>query len=556
MSVAVASLIAAASSVANASSIDEILNQAAQGDTAAMVQAGEHYLARGQSVDGLMYLESVVRVGTPDVHVAQAHSALGIHYERLASSPLAQRTACEHFQRAAVLGHVPSQVRLGKAYLAEAKAATGQERVVLLDQSLVLLEHAAANGDNHAAFFLGESFFAGDGFKRDDQVGSAWWMLAAERGDMRAALALGQRELDAGRAASARKYLTRAAEAGNTDAMLTMAAAFATGDGFELNTTSAREWAVRADIAGAPEAKAMLARLNPAPPPTITTPAVPVNASYSTSTAPAATPDAGAMIAQLQKMIEQQNREIQRLSTIVAPLAGAVEQTTASAPVGDAANMPAAESAEVAAPPRPAGMRPAGTSPVQPGTLDFARSMAPTSRIVIQPAPVPSPDINDNVTVTRHGDQVATVDLTTPVPPVAEAAPAVEVVAAVQAPQLRPARAPKLSLNEQGLQARDSGDADDAVRLFSRAARAGDADAMNNLGYMYMQGAGAPMDRDRAMQLFRQAAEIGHVVAAQNVGYMYQHGIGVRRDLARSSIWYRHAGLMERRQHPNVAVAR
>ena len=131
-----------------------------------------------------------------------------------------------------------------------------------------------------------------------------------------------------------------------------------------------------------------------------------------------------------------------------------------------------------------------------------------------------------------------------------DAAQAATVEAPVAEPASRPTRAERIRLseNDRGLEAYRNGDAAQAAKHFTRAVRAGSADAMNNLGMLLLQGQGVAIDRDRAMGLFRDAAEKGHVVAARNIGYMYQQGLGVRQDLARANVWIRHAGLLERRQ--------
>jgi TPR repeat protein len=47
-----------------------------------------------------------------------------------------------------------------------------------------------------------------------------------------------------------------------------------------------------------------------------------------------------------------------------------------------------------------------------------------------------------------------------------------------------------------------------AARLFQEAARAGDAQAMNNLGVLYLQGKGVPKDVDKAVYWWGKAVEV------------------------------------------------
>jgi len=72
-------------------------------------------------------------------------------------------------------------------------------------------------------------------------------------------------------------------------------------------------------------------------------------------------------------------------------------------------------------------------------------------------------------------------------------------------------------------------------------ANAGDAEAQNNLGYVYADGRGVPQDDAQAVSWFRQAAEQGHADAQNNLGWMYDSGQGVPQDDAQAVSWYRQA---------------
>ena len=54
-----------------------------------------------------------------------------------------------------------------------------------------------------------------------------------------------------------------------------------------------------------------------------------------------------------------------------------------------------------------------------------------------------------------------------------------------------------------------------AVHYFRKAADAGDAEAMFNLGYCYYNGNGIAEDRAKAKQLWSKAAEMGHEYARE-----------------------------------------
>jgi TPR repeat protein len=72
-----------------------------------------------------------------------------------------------------------------------------------------------------------------------------------------------------------------------------------------------------------------------------------------------------------------------------------------------------------------------------------------------------------------------------------------------------------------------------------RAAQAGDAQAQNDLGYLYYRGNGVPQDYAQALDWYRKAAEQGHARAQSRLGYMYASGFAVDKDQARALELYR-----------------
>jgi TPR repeat protein len=76
---------------------------------------------------------------------------------------------------------------------------------------------------------------------------------------------------------------------------------------------------------------------------------------------------------------------------------------------------------------------------------------------------------------------------------------------------------------------------------FRKAAEQGDADAQNNLGWMYEQGRGVAPDDAQAAAWYRKVAEQGHADAQFNLGLMHWQGKGVVRDEAQAAAWYRKA---------------
>ena len=78
----------------------------------------------------------------------------------------------------------------------------------------------------------------------------------------------------------------------------------------------------------------------------------------------------------------------------------------------------------------------------------------------------------------------------------------------------------------------------DALRLFQDAAATGDPAAGYNLGMMYADGEGTPVDYPKAALWFRKAADEGNPGAQFRLGLLYEHGQGVRRDAATAAGWY------------------
>lgn len=500
-----AALFAGASGGVKAHDLQPLIDRASQGDSAAMVEVGQALLSRDRAVDGLMYLEHVVRLGQPEEDVARAHAALGAHYARVTDSPVATSTSLTHYQQAAVLGHVPSQVRLGEIYLEQSRKQRGKERDATLDRALVVLEHAAAQGRNpEAALVLGNAFLTGDGFKRNVEVGAAWLKYGADLGNVDAALAAGRHLLAYNDQAGAIRYLGQAARAGRSEAMMLLAHAYASGERLPRDPNLAKLWAEEALAAGVTGAGELLARLNPPPPPQLR-PSAPVPTAQETASqiqvaaSQPSTPSAFVPVQQAAVVPAQaaEDARLRELEARNAQLLEMVEQLTAQVE-------------------QLVSNKVAGSN---------GQSEAPAA---VEQAPLP------------------TIDTTA-----SAGSPAVQVAAESTTPtRLTRAQAraqAKLSQNERGMQDHAAGDFAKAARHFARGARAGDADAMNNLGMLYLQGQGVAMDQGKAMELFRQAAEQGHLIAARNIGYMYQQGLGVRQDLARATVWLRHADRLERR---------
>jgi hypothetical protein len=82
-----------------------------------------------------------------------------------------------------------------------------------------------------------------------------------------------------------------------------------------------------------------------------------------------------------------------------------------------------------------------------------------------------------------------------------------------------------------------------AASWFRKAADAGDATAMSNLGVMYANGMGGlPKDDAQAVIWYRNAADAGDAFAMNSLGAMYANGRGgLPKDNAQAASWYRKA---------------
>ena len=80
-----------------------------------------------------------------------------------------------------------------------------------------------------------------------------------------------------------------------------------------------------------------------------------------------------------------------------------------------------------------------------------------------------------------------------------------------------------------------------AEKYFRQAADIGDTNAMNNLGIMYMEGQGVKQDYKTAEKYFRQAVEMGNTDAMSHLGMMYMEGQGVKQDYKTAEKYFRQA---------------
>ena len=79
------------------------------------------------------------------------------------------------------------------------------------------------------------------------------------------------------------------------------------------------------------------------------------------------------------------------------------------------------------------------------------------------------------------------------------------------------------------------------IEQLRKAAEQGDAEAQNELGFIYVAGKGVPQDFGEALRWYGLSANQGHVEAQFNLGLMYDYGKGVGGDYREAAVWYRKA---------------
>ena len=68
-----------------------------------------------------------------------------------------------------------------------------------------------------------------------------------------------------------------------------------------------------------------------------------------------------------------------------------------------------------------------------------------------------------------------------------------------------------------------------ALRAFRNLAKTGDAQAENNIGYLYERGLGVPQDYGTALKWYKSAASKFLPEGEYNTGLLYHHGYGVAK---------------------------
>jgi TPR repeat protein len=93
-----------------------------------------------------------------------------------------------------------------------------------------------------------------------------------------------------------------------------------------------------------------------------------------------------------------------------------------------------------------------------------------------------------------------------------------------------------------------------AVHYLSLSAASGSALGQNNLGGLYRDGKGVKRDYARALQWFSASAAQGNASAMYNLGLMQEQGQGIKPDTVRAYMWYVLAA--EKESFPNAVAHR
>jgi len=105
-------------------------------------------------------------------------------------------------------------------------------------------------------------------------------------------------------------------------------------------------------------------------------------------------------------------------------------------------------------------------------------------------------------------------------------------------------------LYDDGMEALDNKDYENAVPLLEKAAIQGKLEAHYQLGLMYLNGEGVTKDPAMALERFEEAGERwaarlrhkeGYADAQYMAGTMYRDGIGTEKDLGEAAVWFERA---------------
>ena len=94
-----------------------------------------------------------------------------------------------------------------------------------------------------------------------------------------------------------------------------------------------------------------------------------------------------------------------------------------------------------------------------------------------------------------------------------------------------------MEMFEMGQSFNDKGNYTEALKWYKKAADNGSSDAQSELGFMYMNGEGVPVNKSEGAKWLIKASENGDIMAQRALGFMYKNGDGVPQNISESNKW-------------------
>ncbi len=186
----------------------------------------------------------------------EALNAIGLMYLFDDGEEQDAQKALEYFHQSASLGQPQGMYNIAQMYLNakgveldEAEGLRWLKKVAELEISV--FDNAFKNDPSdaelvtHAKYMMGELVAAGRGTVADEVEANNWYRKAAEAGNTNAMVSLHNFYV-ASDPEEAAVWLLKAAEAGEVEAMVNMALRFHVGDGVEISHTAASDWMKKA----------------------------------------------------------------------------------------------------------------------------------------------------------------------------------------------------------------------------------------------------------------------------------------------------------------------
>ena len=175
--------------------------------------------------------------------------------------------------------------------------------------------------------------------------------------------------------------------------------------------------------------------------------------------------------------------------------------------------------------------------PTPEATPEATPKPTPEATPETTPKPTPEPTPEATPEATPKPTPEATPEATPK--PAPEATPE---AASTAAAELKPApEDDAAAMNEHGRAADEAGNHMEALSWYLKAADAGDAQAMYNVGNHYAMGIGVERDYREALRWYTKSADAGFPSAMTAIGSMYEQGYGVEKDGREALTWYQKA---------------